>query len=59
MANPIPITTFITGLLAVAQVPLTVLVSYRRGKTGIQFLDGSDDTLLRRIRAHGRGARGR
>ena len=53
MTNPLPITTVITGLLAIAQVPLTVLVSYLRGKTGIQFLDGGNQTLLRRIRAHG------
>ena len=53
MTNPIPITTVITGILAIAQVPLTVLVSYLRGKTGIQFLDGGNQTLLRRIRAHG------
>jgi len=52
MPNPIPVTTLITGLLAVAQVPLTVLVSYMRGRTGIQFLDGGNETLLRRIRAH-------
>lgn len=52
MPNPIPITTAITGVLAVAQVPLTVLVSYMRGKTGIQFLHEGNDTLLRRIRAH-------
>ena len=51
MANPLPITSVITGLLAIAQVPLTVLVSYLRGKTGIQFLDGGNETLLRRIRA--------
>ena len=53
MPNPIPITTAITGILAIAQVPLTFLVSYLRGKTGIQFLDGGNETLLRRIRAHG------
>ena len=53
MPNPIPVTTLFTGLLAVLQVPLTVLVSYLRGRTGIQFLDGGNQTLLRRIRAHG------
>jgi uncharacterized membrane protein YecN with MAPEG domain len=53
MTNPVPITTLITGILAVLQVPLTVLVSYLRGRTGIQFLDGGNETLLRRIRAHG------
>jgi len=53
MPNPIPVTTVITGVLAVAQVPLTILVSYMRGRTGVQFLDGGNETLLRRIRAHG------
>lgn len=52
MTNPIPVTTLITGALAVAQVPLTVLVSYTRGRTGIQFLDGGNESLLRRLRAH-------
>jgi uncharacterized membrane protein YecN with MAPEG domain len=52
MINPIPVTTLIAGVLAVAQVPLTILVSYLRGRTGIQFLDGGNETLLRRIRAH-------
>ena len=52
MPNPIPLTTLFTGLFAVLQVPLTVLVSYLRGRTGIQFLDGGNETLLRRIRAH-------
>lgn len=52
MPNPIPITTIATGAFALAQVPLTVLVSYMRGRTGIQFLDGGNDVLLRRIRAH-------
>jgi uncharacterized protein len=28
------------------------LVSYMRGRTGIQFLDGGNETLLRRMRAH-------
>ncbi len=53
MPNPIPITATITGLLAVAQFPLTVLVSDMRGKTGIQFLHEGHETLLRRMRAHG------
>jgi uncharacterized protein len=52
MANPIPITTAVVGILAFAQIPLSFLVSYMRGKTGIQFLDGGNESLLRRIRAH-------
>jgi len=33
-------------------VPLTFLVGLRRVQTNIQFLDGGDLTLLRRMRAH-------
>src|SRR5258706_14353308 len=29
------------------------MVGYRRVQTGIQFFDGGDQTLLRRMRAHG------
>ena len=50
--NPAPITTLFVGIFAVVQVPLTVLVGYRRAQTGIQFFDGGDQTLLRRMRAH-------
>jgi uncharacterized protein len=46
------ITLLFIGLLAVLQVPLTVIVGLRRGKTGIQFFDGGDQVLLRRMRAH-------
>lgn len=35
------------------QCLLTVLVIRRRLKAGVYFLDGGDDPLLRRIRAHG------
>ena len=48
----IPITSLFIGLLALIQVPLTVMVGYRRVQTEIQFLDGGDLTLLRRMRAH-------
>lgn len=47
------ITSLFIGLFAVLQVPLTVMVGYRRAITGIQFFDGGDQTLLRRMRAHG------
>ncbi|MEY2861605.1 MAG: hypothetical protein RL392_2063 [Pseudomonadota bacterium] len=49
----IPISVFFIGLLVLLQIPLTVLVGYRRALTGIQFFDGGDQTLLRRMRAHG------
>lgn len=49
----IPITTLFIGVFVVLQIPLTVMVGYRRARTGIQFFDGGDQTLLRRMRAHG------
>jgi uncharacterized protein len=51
--NLLPITTIFIGLFALLQVPLTVLVGYRRVQTNIQFFDGGDQALLRRMRAHG------
>ncbi|MFM2118670.1 MAG: hypothetical protein RL722_138 [Pseudomonadota bacterium] len=50
---PLPVTTLFVGLFALLQVPLTVMVGYRRAQTEIAFLDGGDVTLLRRMRAHG------
>jgi uncharacterized protein len=49
----ISISTLFIGAFAVLQIPLTVMVGYRRARTGIQFFDGGDQTLLRRMRAHG------
>jgi uncharacterized protein len=49
----IPISALFIGIFAVLQIPLTVMVGYRRARTGIQFFDGGDQTLLRRMRAHG------
>jgi uncharacterized protein len=49
----IPVTLAFVGLFAILQVPLTVMVGYRRAKTNIQFFDGGDQILLRRMRAHG------
>jgi uncharacterized membrane protein YecN with MAPEG domain len=53
MTTSISITVLFIGLFALIQIPLTVMVGYRRLKTGIQFFDGGDQTLLRRMRAHG------
>ena len=50
--TPIPITTLFIGMAALIQIPLTVMVGYRRLKTDIHFLDGGDVILLRRMRAH-------
>jgi uncharacterized membrane protein YecN with MAPEG domain len=49
----IPISTVFIGIFVMLQIPLTVMVGYRRARTGIQFFDGGDQTLLRRMRAHG------
>ena len=51
--NGIPISTVFIGILVLLQIPLTIMVGYRRVRTGIQFFDGGDQTLLRRMRAHG------
>ena len=46
------VTLLFVGILAVIQIPLTVIVGLRRSQTGIQFFDGGDQILLRRMRAH-------
>lgn len=50
--DSLSITIFFVGLFAIIQVPMTVMVGFRRLQTGIQFMDGGDQTLLRRMRAH-------
>ncbi len=47
------VTTLFIGVFVLVQIPMTVMVGYRRAVTGIQFFDGGDQTLLRRMRAHG------
>ena len=49
----LPVTALFVAVFALLQVPMTVAVGLRRAKSGIQFLDGGDETLLRRMRAHG------
>lgn len=49
----VSVTLLFVGIFAILQVPLTVLVGYRRAQTHIQFFDGGDQVLLRRMRAHG------
>lgn len=46
------ISALFIGLFSLIQIPLTVVVGYRRAKTGIQFFDEGDVTLRRRMRAH-------
>jgi uncharacterized protein len=48
----LPVTATFIGIFALIQVPLTVMVGFRRVQTGIQFFDGGDLALLRRMRAH-------
>ncbi|MBN8505799.1 MAG: MAPEG family protein [Burkholderiales bacterium] len=52
MPPQLPITVLFVGLFALIQVPLTMMVGWRRAQTVIPFLDGGDPTLLRRMRAH-------
>lgn len=51
--NSVAVTLFFAACCALMQCLLTVLVIRRRPKAGVYFLDGGDDPLLRRIRAHG------
>ena len=53
MDNPIAVTAVFTAVLAVMQIFLAVYVGIFRTKTDILFLDGGNEELLRRIRAHG------
>jgi uncharacterized protein len=53
MPAALPLSTFFAGVLALAQVPITIAVGLRRVRTGIQFFDGADVRLLRLMRAHG------
>jgi uncharacterized protein len=43
---------FFAACCALLQCALTALVIIRRVKTGVNFLHGGDDQLMRRIRAH-------
>lgn len=48
-----PISIVFIALLALIQAPMTVVVGLYRSKTGILFMDGSDEAMMRRMRAHG------
>jgi uncharacterized membrane protein YecN with MAPEG domain len=52
MSLALPITTTFVGLFAILQIPMTVMVGLKRVQTGIQFMDGGNTSLLRRMRAH-------
>jgi uncharacterized membrane protein YecN with MAPEG domain len=47
------ITSLIAGFLTLMMVPLSVQVSLRRAGLNTTFGDANDDTLRRRVRAHG------
>lgn len=49
----LPVCTVVASLCALLHVVLTGLVIQRRRQTGIDWQDGGDPALLRRIRAHG------
>ena len=49
----VPITILFIAVFALFQIPITISVGLQRVKTGIQFLDGGNETLLKRMRAHG------
>lgn len=50
--STIQISALFIGIFVLLQIPLTVMVGYRRAQTGIQFFDEGDQRLLRRMRAH-------
>lgn len=52
-AAPVHWTLLFAGACALLQCALTVLVIAQRVRSKIDFLDGGDPTLLRRVRAHG------
>jgi uncharacterized membrane protein YecN with MAPEG domain len=51
--NTVAVTLFFAACCALMQCLLTVLVIRRRLQARVYFLDGGDDPLLRRMRAHG------
>ncbi|MCX2724058.1 MAPEG family protein [Roseibium salinum] len=52
LVSSIPVTVIFIAVFALLQIPITVAVGLRRVKTGIHFLDGGDQILLQRMRAH-------
>ena len=50
---PVHWTLLFAGACALLQCALTALVIVHRVRSKIDFLDGGDTTLMRRIRAHG------
>jgi uncharacterized protein len=52
LITELTVTAGFVAIFALIQVPLTVMVGFRRVQTGIHFFDGGDLVLLRRMRAH-------
>ena len=49
----LPVTILYAGLLGAMVFPMTIFVGLRRFKTHTSLGDGGDETLIRRMRAHG------
>ena len=53
MISSLQVTLVFVAMFALIQAPMTVAGGLRRLKTNIMFLDGGDQVLTRRMRAHG------
>ncbi|MEP4769172.1 MAG: MAPEG family protein [Roseibium sp.] len=51
--SPLSVTLLFVAVFALLQIPITATVGLRRQKLGVHFLDGGDEVLLKRMRAHG------
>lgn len=49
----LPVTSLLAGIFSLLMVPLSLQVSMRRATLGVSAGDASDETLRRRVRAHG------
>jgi uncharacterized membrane protein YecN with MAPEG domain len=52
VAMTFSVTVVFIAILALIQFPMTVAVGLYRAKTDIRFMDGGDEEMVRRIRAH-------
>ena len=53
MDIPVQVTMLFAAVFAVLQFPMGAAVGLYRAKTGIAFMDGGDEEMMRRMRAHG------
>lgn len=49
----LPVTSLLAGIFSLLMVPLSLQVSMRRAMLGVSAGDANDETLRRRVRAHG------